>query len=180
MKKMIIAATMVCVATCMQAASFTWSTAGGIGAIAASDIAAGLSGGKIYSADSGWTIDDAMWTLTYTLTLIYDGKTDVLTGTVTTDGFSGAVYDDTMSSDLVAGGRDIQYTLFYETEIKDGLNKTWSLTSNTMTGTWHAEDMGDITFGYGEPTKWQAVPEPTSGLLMLVGLAGLALRRRQA
>ena len=27
---------------------------------------------------------------------------------------------------------------------------------------------------------WQAVPEPTSGLLMLVGLAGLALRRRRA
>jgi len=29
-------------------------------------------------------------------------------------------------------------------------------------------------------TEWQAVPEPTSGLLMLVGLAGLALRRRRA
>ena len=27
---------------------------------------------------------------------------------------------------------------------------------------------------------WYAVPEPTSGLLMLVGLAGLALRRRRA
>lgn len=27
---------------------------------------------------------------------------------------------------------------------------------------------------------WQAVPEPTSGLLMLVGLAGLALRRKRA
>ena len=28
--------------------------------------------------------------------------------------------------------------------------------------------------------NWHAVPEPTSGLLMLVGLAGLALRRRRA
>lgn len=29
-------------------------------------------------------------------------------------------------------------------------------------------------------SNWHAVPEPTSGLLMLVGLAGLALRRRRA
>jgi len=30
------------------------------------------------------------------------------------------------------------------------------------------------------PTGWAAVPEPTSGLLMLLGMAGLALRRRRA
>jgi hypothetical protein len=34
--------------------------------------------------------------------------------------------------------------------------------------------------GNGAATSWTAVPEPTSGLLMLVGLAGLALRRRRA
>lgn len=38
------------------------------------------------------------------------------------------------------------------------------------------------TFSTGTAGTWQAtaVPEPTSGLLMLVGLAGLALRRRRA
>ena len=36
--------------------------------------------------------------------------------------------------------------------------------------------------GTGAATSWQtaAVPEPTSGLLMLLGMAGLALRRRRA
>ena len=32
----------------------------------------------------------------------------------------------------------------------------------------------------GSATAWTAVPEPTSGLLMLLGMAGLALRRRRA
>lgn len=45
----------------------------------------------------------------------------------------------------------------------------------------------NVTLNYGTFANatsstggWQAVPEPTSGLLMLVGLAGLALRRRHA
>jgi len=31
-----------------------------------------------------------------------------------------------------------------------------------------------------QQANWTAVPEPTSGLLMLLGMAGLALRRRRA
>jgi hypothetical protein len=44
-------------------------------------------------------------------------------------------------------------------------------------------EMDTLVFGDKVGTAavtWQAVPEPTSGLLMLVGLAGLALRRRRA
>ena len=37
----------------------------------------------------------------------------------------------------------------------------------------------DGTTAYGS-AGWYAVPEPTSGLLMLLGMAGLALRRRRA
>ena len=58
-----------------------------------------------------------------------------------------------------------------------GTEKTATFTSAT----------GAKTLGFGSQATitqsangWQAVPEPTSGLLMLVGLAGLALRRRRA
>ena len=36
------------------------------------------------------------------------------------------------------------------------------------------------TFSTANAGTWQAVPEPTSGLLMLLGLAGLALKRKRA
>ena len=35
-------------------------------------------------------------------------------------------------------------------------------------------------FGYQGTGTWSVVPEPTSGLMILLGLAGLALRRKQA
>ena len=38
---------------------------------------------------------------------------------------------------------------------------------------------GDL-LGSAVASNWTAVPEPTSGLLMLLGMAGLALRRRRA
>ena len=42
-----------------------------------------------------------------------------------------------------------------------------------------ASTLSGFTFATANYTT-AAVPEPTSGLLMLVGLAGLALRRRRA
>ena len=39
---------------------------------------------------------------------------------------------------------------------------------------------GNMQSATQNASNWAAVPEPTSGLLMLIGIAGLALRRRRA
>jgi hypothetical protein len=67
--------------------------------------------------------------------------------------------------------------------------------SNTGNDLWYMENSGSRTTakavqtlsnlaskvgGTGAAMAWTAVPEPTSGLLMLLGVAGLALKRKRA
>ena len=61
--------------------------------------------------------------------------------------------------------------------VNDGATKTVSFTSSTGAKNLAFGSQATATQAAG---AWTAVPEPTSGLLMLVGLAGLALRRRRA
>jgi hypothetical protein len=55
------------------------------------------------------------------------------------------------------------------------------IVSDIVTQTFGAS--GNKTFDFSSSVidaNWQAVPEPTSGLLLLLGVAGLALRRKKA
>ena len=64
---------------------------------------------------------------------------------------------------------------YYLTEVKDLQTMTGTLSSQVKWGTQSTASQAAGAWGSVSP-----VPEPTSGLLMLVGLAGLALRRRRA
>lgn len=48
------------------------------------------------------------------------------------------------------------------------------------TATWKNTTGANLTMLASSQANWTAVPEPTSGLLMLLGMASLALRRRRA
>ena len=82
------------------------------------------------------------------------------------------------------GGQN--YTFYFV--ITDGGKQFNSMSANVIkAGT--AQATSTVTIGFGNMTaatltnasaNWQTVPEPTSGLMLLLGVAGLALKRKRA
>ena len=109
---------------------------------------------------------------TATLYAIIGGVDTVVDTTTMSGGTITASQNVFSSDDLVAGTK---YDFYYTMEDADGN----VFTSTTKAGVLaQANSTPNLAFGTGG--SWEAVPEPTSGLLMLLGVAGLALRRRRA
>ena len=192
MKKLMIIAAVALASTLTQAASFTWGTETKAWGVPSSALAAGLEGGKSYNVGSAnadtmsnqISANSASWA--YVLTLSYnDGSstvTDTLSGNLTSGSFASRKVNLDLSSDLVVAGRDLTYTLVFTGTITDGNSASFDVTSNEIAGNWHVNDLGAIGLQTAAASSFTTagVPEPTSGILMLVGLGALALRRRKA
>lgn len=160
MKKLLVIAAVLVVGVTANAASFKWSAA------------------NIY--DHTGTAKHAGDVVLYAYLSTADSSTAVAVSTVTASSV-GNVAATTFSNDSLVGGSN--YNFFFVVEDGDytftSQEKQNVVAYATQTQTIAFGNMASAT---QNASNWvsSAVPEPTSGLLLVLGMAGLALKRKQA
>ena len=187
----------VAIAVVSQAATVTWgasafktpaSAEGGFSTTAAK---ATVSGSLYILTEAQYNTFLAAYTDAGNMKSVYDyfttgaGKDTTATKTGTSASFTSAL---TMTSTADVGDTVYGAVIYTTTATFDDVATDFYI-ANLGTGTVGSEagiTISNLNTAYlgGTSTAstggWQTVPEPTSGLLMLLGMAGLALRRRLA
>ena len=158
-------------------------------------MAAGLAAGTTYGVGSNNAssmanqISSYGATWAYVITLTSGSTTDTLTGTLASGDFSSRYVYKSLSSTIWDGATTddpvtVNYTIALTGTVTDGNGKEWTITANEITGSQSYTGVGDLNLETAGPSSWStagsSVPEPTSGLLLLLGVAGLALKRKRA
>ena len=192
MKKLIIAAAIVCAAVISQAATANWGVGASniyVGDGSTTKVALGTT---VYMFDAGTTSQAALYALFAADTAMDMTTAAGYAGTVATSA-AGVMaqtkvkfsYGDQSTTDS-SNSYDFYFAIIDGDNIylSNSKNVTANGTDTAVTISFGSQAAGSLAAPAGEGFQgagaWSAVPEPTSGLLMLVGLAGLALRRKRA
>ena len=192
MKKLMIAAAIVCAAAFANAASIMWNVSGVTDAPGAKEGVAGEN----YYVYTFLTSDSSGQNTVLTLDAVlaaYAAKQypeAVLEGLSYTSVMTDGTAAETLAGLDVTGAKaEAPITMTAMAVIFDSWNPDPDVTDAPVMANYQVVDLGELTFkmddnlsayGTASADNWKSVPEPTSGLLLLIGVAGLALRRRRA
>ena len=179
MKKLLMLVAIVSAAVTTHAAAIDWNASQVFDAVQTEaqgkNVAAnGWLGYVIMEADYATVIAD-----------LANGSTDSLVashvGPIKTTSSTGKFSDSTPSGNVASGEQSFYLIVLNSGTLSDA---TAYASSAKTTVTVDASLDTSIAFGsmknYTSSTAaWSTVPEPTSGLLMLLGIAGLALKRKR-
>ena len=177
MKKLMMAVAIVCAAVGAQAAQISW------GNVASSSPILDLAGSRLTSANAT--------AYAFQIFLVdSDGNTvgsSASINTMTPGALMNASFTYVYGSDYSVGSTfSIIAKMTVDGQAYEMTFGDFSISainnSGTDTFTWNAGTYGGLagTSTAGTGASWAAVPEPTSGLLLLLGVAGLALKRKRA
>ena len=192
MKKLMITCAAVAIAAVAQAASINWSISN---VYSPTDSTAKIAAGKM----SAWLFVTAnstdvttgipVTTLSAVQTVLNSGDLSGLSSLSAANAVNGSDGNISGATGLtgfssgsltafavIVDGADLASAKNYFL-VSGGAEKTATFTSSTGMKALAWGSQASITQAAG---AWTAVPEPTSGLLMLLGMAGLALRRKRA
>ena len=185
MKKLIVAAALVCTAVVAQAAAFTWTTsAQAYGPAVANLTVPGVYAPGTVNADrmkAEGSSQGVTWT--YTMILTATVGTDVtvsspIVGNITT--YSSNKIAQSIDSDFFTLPTDDSSKNYAWDIVITGTKDAYTITSNHITGNADFTKLSELKIDTAVPGQWTVAPEPTSGLLLLLGVAGLALKRKRA
>ena len=181
MKKIMMALAVIVTAAAVQAASFDWKTSA-TGKIYGAGTTTLLASGTAYIFDAGATTQQSV------LDAFAQGKTWT-TGSLDNKSVSAGAITATTAEAFAYGTAGNTYNFYVavlngdslfisDTVAVDAAAISYKTASFNLKTASQAAAMTSSTFTAGG--WYSAVPEPTSGLLLLLGMAGLALKRKRA
>ena len=189
MKKLIVALTAGITAVCANAASVNWAAQKGYLYNGGGDSSSKITSGTAYLVLSTYLQGDlvsafvaADGNAAATLATLQSKAQYLGTGTrgdnARIEGTATTASTDVLTAYFVVFNGNNMYISATADSTYDALMAEHSLTFTSMTTSSKAVPL-DAKAGYSD-AGWYAVPEPTSGLLLLIGMVGLALKRKRA
>lgn len=195
MKKLIIAAAVVGFAAVSNAAAFLWASASqaygpsvaNLTPDASGNYAVGTANADRMRAEG--SSQGVTWT--YVMTLTSGSDSETIEGTLASTSYSSNKFNvqfNTTDIDIPTG--ETPATISWEiviTGTKTTEAGTYTYVSDTIAGNATYTSLSNRDIMTGVPTSWSitvptapVIPEPTTGLLVMLGIAGLSLRRKRA